>query len=206
VIDVALLGEVEPDRLLLRSGARPGDVVMVTGDLGGAAAGLALLNEETERGSTGSTLAVSADDRREVLARLHEPVPRLGVAPLLRPLGATAGLDISDGLAGDARHLCDRSGVGVRIEAKTLPVAAATRAIARSLNSDHLSWAVVGGEDYELLFTADPRRADVLAATVARETGVRVTPVGVVTAELERVLVLPDGGTRPLAGGWRHFG
>jgi thiamine-monophosphate kinase len=200
VLDVALLGEVDPERLLLRSGARPGDVVLVTGDLGGAAAGLALMAGGPESAAIGSAQSQTALDRQRA------PEPRLTVAPLLRPLGATAAIDVSDGLAADLGHLCERSGVGVRLEAARLPVSDATRAVADALGLRALDLALGGGEDYELLFTADPARVDALVNTVVRATGTPVAVIGTVTAARERVVVLQDGSAEPLAGGWRHFG
>ena len=203
VIDLALLGEVEPDHLLLRSGARPGDVVMVTGGLGGAAAGLALLDAPTA-GTVSSV--VEAAHRGEVRSRLRTPEPRLAVGAIIRNMGATACLDISDGLASDVGHLCNQSGIGVRIRAASLPISAATRAVAAALGSDAVTWAVSGGEDYELLFTVRADCADELAATVWRDTGVPVTAIGWANEGPERVLVQPDDSEGPLAGGWRHFG
>jgi thiamine-monophosphate kinase len=205
VLDLALLGEVDESALLLRSGARPGDLILVTGALGGAAAARAY--EAAER--TG-TLAGDRDPGKAQLAavrqRLHQPEPRLSVAPLLRPGGATAAIDISDGLAADAGHVSDQSGVGLRIEAARLPVDGAATAVAAVLDADPLDWALSGGEDYELLVTADPRRADELSTRVSEATGVPLTPVGVVTSDRRRTLVLDHGKERPLAGGWRHFG
>lgn len=200
VLDLALLGEVGPDRLLLRSGARPGDVVMVTGALGGAAAARAARAAEPE--STG----IPADDLTAVDLRLDDPEPRLSVAPLLRPGGATAAIDVSDGLAADVGHLCDRSGVGVRIEAVRLPVDTSAATVARALGADALAWALAGGEDYELLVTVDPRRAAALSQRVLEAAGLALTAVGEVTADAERRLILADGRRIALGGGWRHFG
>ena len=202
VLDVALLGEVDGACLLLRSGARPGDAVLVTGDVGGAAAGLALLDAEAE----GRSVDVPADVRSAVVARQQAPEPRLGVAPLLSPAGASAAIDISDGLAADAGHIADRGGVGMRIDASHLPIAAATRAVAAALGADALDWALGGGEDYELLFTVPAEQAERLTRHVAAATGIPITVIGVCTADPARVLALPDGSERVLAGGWRHFG
>lgn len=201
-VDLALLGEVDPAGLLLRSGARPGDAVLVTGDLGAAAAGLAVLLAEIE----GRVLTVTTADRDAVVQRQQRPSPRLEVAPLLGRAGATAAIDISDGLAADAGHIARQSGVGLRIDAERLPVAEATRRAAAALGADPLHWAGGGGEDYELFFTARPEAAADLVARVADATGVAVTRIGVVTAETRTVLRLPDGSERLLAGGWRHFG
>ncbi len=202
MLDVALLGEVDAADLLLRSGARPGDAVMVTGDLGAAAAGLAVLLAEAD----GRTVAAPPHDRDAVVRRQQWPSPRLDVAPLLGRAGATAAIDVSDGLAADAGHIARRSGVGLRIEAARLPVSEATRRVAVALGVDPLQWAVAGGEDYELLFTARPAAADDLAARVAAATGVPVTRIGMVTDGPDTVLARADGSVQPLAGGWRHFG
>jgi thiamine-monophosphate kinase len=201
VLDLALLGEVAQEQLLLRSGARPGDVLLVTGDLGGAAAGLAL---ETDDG--GADARPAAGHREAVLARLHAPEPRLSVAPLLAPLGATAAIDVSDGLAGDAAHLCARSGAGANVDAGRLPIADSTRAVAAALACDPAAWAIGGGEDYELLFTAPAPCAEALIEEVRRATGIPVTAIGTITEEPGCRLVLPDGAVVPLSGGWRHFG
>lgn len=204
VLDVALMGETDDERLLLRSGALPGDAVLVTGDLGSAAAGVAVLLAESESGA--GSVAAEPEDRSEVLARQRTPSPRLDVAPLLGPGGASAAIDVSDGLAADAGHICKRSGVGLRIEAARLPMADATRSVAVALGIDALELALCGGEDYELLFTARPDLADELAARVTDATGVAVTVIGSVTAERDRILVREDGTEGTLAGGWRHFG
>jgi thiamine-monophosphate kinase len=202
VIDIALLGEVEPAALLLRATAHAGDILMVTGDLGGAAAGLALMLSEGE----GRVVEVAPEHRIAALVRQQAPEPRLTVAPLLGAAGATAAIDVSDGLAADAGHLCDQSGVGLRIEAAQLPISPSTRAVAAALGRDPLAWALGGGEDYELLFTAPADRAEALIASVSRATGIPITRIGTVTADHARTLVLPDGSEQPLAGGWRHFG
>ncbi len=198
VLDLALLGEVEPQQLLLRSGGRPGDLVLVTGDLGAAAAGAYLLAGTEAAG-------VSAEHRAAVLARQCAPEPRLEVAPLLGPLGASACIDISDGLAADLGHLCARSQVGAVLEAQCLPIAAATRAVAEALGQDPLRLALSGGEDYELLLTAPSGAAPRLIETVAMRTGVPVVAIGRLTEGGALTLRLPDGGQEPLVGGWRHF-
>jgi thiamine-monophosphate kinase len=179
-LSVAVLGDSPPGGAVLRSGGRPGDAVLVSGALGGARGALRALR----RGELPDPVAV---------ARLHRPVPRLTEGRTAAGAGATAMIDLSDGLAGDLGHLCDESGVGVRIAAGAIPVGPG------AVTED----ALLGGDDYELCFTAgDPDRigAAFEAAGLARSV-----PIGVLTERPERMLVLPGGEERPLpAGGWEH--
>lgn len=200
VVDIFLLGEVAAEHLVLRSGARPGDVVLVTGTLGDAAAGLALLLDE----------ALQPDEAlaAPVKAALLTPTPRLAEGQAIaRTELATAMIDLSDGLASDVGHICERSEVGVRIWAERLPVSPAVREIAALAGRDPLEWALAGGEDYELLFTAPPQAAEALRTAVAEATGTPVTVVGEITPSAGgRVLIQADGRTVPLeAIGWDHF-
>lgn len=200
IVDLFLLGEVEPERLLRRSGARVGDRVLVTGTLGDSAAGLALLLRPE---------ATAPDIHREFVLRRHlTPAPRLWEGRAIARSGlATAAIDVSDGLASDIGHICETSGVGVRLWADAIPVSDAARAIAAAVGADLLEWALFGGEDYELLFTAPADRAEDLAHWVREETGTPVSIIGeVVPADQGMTLVQADGSALPLRkGGWDHF-
>ena len=200
IVDVTLLGEVEPDHLLLRSGARIGDRVLVTGSLGQSAAGLALLLHPEMR--------VAEKEAQDVLMAHLTPTPRLQEGRVIGGTrAATAMLDISDGLANDIGHICEMSKVGVHIDGGRLPISEATIAVAAQVGQDPLRMALFGGEDYELLFTAPIDRAQQLALAVERETGTTVTDVGEIVALSEgRTLVLPNGVVVPLVQeGWDHF-
>lgn len=176
VVTVTALGRVDGPAVL-RSGAHPGDTVLVTGPLGGPAAAVAAL----ERG----------DVAHPGTARLHRPEPRTASGLAARRAGATAMIDISDGLAADAGHICEESRVGVRIDAAAVP-------LGRGATIDE---AVTGGDDYELLIChPDPDR---LEQRFAAEGLPSPTRVGVITAEPDRLLV-SEAGTRPLTGGWVH--
>jgi thiamine-monophosphate kinase len=199
VLDMTLLGEVDQERLLLRSGARPGDAVLVTGHLGAAAAGMALMMARHDPSG------LPPEHRQTVLARQRWPEPRLEIGPLLGARGATAAIDLSDGLASDVRHICRASGVGVRIEASQIPVAPATLAVAEALELNATELALGGGEDYELLFTAPPEKIGKIVDSVASITRVPVTRIGCVTAVSSIALVRDDGAEQPLVGGWQHF-
>ncbi len=200
-IDITVLGRVRREHLLLRSGARPGDQVLVTGSLGDAAAGLSLTLEPQ--------LSIASAEREYLMTRFFTPTPRVReAAAIARSGGATAMLDLSDGLSSDAGHICDRSQVGVRIWAERLPISPAARQVAQLTGRAPWVLALEGGEDYELCLTAPPEAAGQIVSGVKQETGTPVTAVGeILPAEAGRRLVLPDGAEVPLqARGWEHFG
>ena len=199
-IDIFLLGEAARENLLLRSGAKAGDRILVTGTLGDAAAGVALLLDRS--------LSADADYAPTARARLNRPSPRVREGRLIGAAHcATAMIDVSDGLSGDLGHICERSGVGARIFAGKLPVAHANRALAKRAHGDEWHFALHGGEDYELLFAAPGAQAEALAGQIARETGTPVSIVGEILPESEgRQLVLPEGRTVTLAAAsWDHL-
>ena len=199
-IDIFLLGDAPRENVLLRSGARVGDKILVTGTLGDAAAGVALLLDA----------ALATTESYAVIARSHRdtPTPRVREGQLIGAAhAATAMTDISDGLASDLGHICERSNVGARVFAEKLPVAEGNRALARNTRGNEWHFALFGGEDYELLFTAPATQADTLAAQITRETGTRVSIIGEILPVSERrQLILPDARVVPLeARGWDHF-
>lgn len=138
-----------PDDFVTRAGARPGDALVVTGELGGAAAGLALLEQPSVAGLDAPT----ADALR---ARQLDPTPRLAAGQALAAAGATAMIDISDGFAGDAGHVAAASGALLVIDAEALPIAPGVAALAAAAGRDPLELAASGGEDYELLAALPP--------------------------------------------------
>jgi thiamine-monophosphate kinase len=184
-IDVTVLGSVPKDQLLTRSGARPGDVLGVTGVLGGEAARRALAPADPE-------IAV--------------PTPRVAAARALAATGRVhAMMDISDGLAGDLRHLARASKVGAVLYAEQIPVAIAARQAGHDLGIDPLSLALDGGEDYELLLAAPEDDWGELVAAVGDDAS--LYRVGTVLGADEGVQLERLGGNRePLPdGGWSHF-
>lgn len=198
VIDLALLGAVERGRVLRRDGARPGDVILVTGTLGASAAGRSAL----DAGLDGADPVVA-----DAVTAHRTPAPRVPEGRAIAAAGgATAMLDLSDGLSSDLGHICDASGVGAVVDARRLPVAEGARRLAARLGLDPVRLAVAGGEDYELLFTAPPPAVAPLREAVRAATGIAVAEIGRITHATEgRWLV--DGETRvPLAAtGWDHF-
>lgn len=144
-VSVALLGEVERDRLLLRKGALVGDKLCVTGRIGAAAAGL-LLRQHPE-------LNVPPDVRQRLLLAHTRPVARVEAGRDLSRGIATAAIDVSDGIAGDLRRLCRASDVGAVVDADALPVSDDVRILCEAAGADPVELALTGGEDFELLFT-----------------------------------------------------
>ncbi|HEX8499648.1 MAG TPA: thiamine-phosphate kinase [Pyrinomonadaceae bacterium] len=212
VVDSVVLGEVRRGRALARGGARAGDQIFVTGTLGGAAAGLKIL-ENFRAGnrppsarrflpasSAKNTLTRAA---RGLVLRQTRPLPRVEWGALLgEGRLASALIDLSDGLSSDLAHVCRASGVGARVEAPLLPLDPRLRAAGFGAD-EALALALDGGEDFELLFTVGPRKASLLPREVA---GVRITRVGEVTAERGKVRLVGDGRARLLRpGGFEHF-
>jgi thiamine-monophosphate kinase len=199
VADIVLTGAVARGKALLRSGARPGDALYVTGALGGAAAGLRRLEElaraqTLRRSAEPATLKIPKGLEPALAAHLY-PQPRVaqGLALVRRGL-ADAAIDLSDGLSTDLGHLCEESGVAAEVDAVALPVAAGAT----------LAQALEGGEDYELLFAAAPETRVPHALA-----GVPVTRIGRVLrrrAGRPAITLLGSDGPRTLEPrGWEHF-
>lgn len=198
VINVALLGEVEAGRAVYRSGARAGDLIYVTGTLGAAAAGLYLLQ---------NPVPDCAPEVAVYCRMAHcEPVPNANAGRILAGCGVTAMEDISDGLASEMYQICGASGVGCRIEAKDVPIDPRVRAVAGYAGIDPLEWALFGGEDYKLVFTAAPAAEEDIGHALA-SAGVGMHRVGKISQADEGMsLIMPDRRTVSLPrGGHDHF-
>ncbi len=191
VADIVLIGAVPTGKALLRSGARAGDSLYVTGTLGGAAAGLEGLKAW---GRTRTSRTLPKKLISQLSAHLH-PQPRIAQGLWLRRRAiASAAIDLSDGLSTDLAHLCEESGVAAEVDAAILPIHPAAG----------LAEALHGGEDYELLFTA-PARARVPRII----EGVPVTRIGRILRQRKgapQMLLLTAKGAEPLSpAGWQHF-
>ena len=198
---VTALGEAPVGRIIRRGGARPEDLIFVTGTIGDAALGLSVV-----LGGLPDLDAARAGFLRE---RYELPQPRVALGPKLIGL-ATAGIDISDGLIADLRHVCSVSRLSATIRVNSVPLSPAARAaIAR--RPERLAAALTGGDDYEILFTA-PATAEDQIREISRSCGIPVTAIGRMVAPAEaapgQVFVLDDRG-EPIflpAEGWTHFG
>lgn len=183
---VTVVGAAGPGGLVRRAGARPGDVLAVTGEVGGAAAGLLTLGqEEPGEGLAAGLLAA-------LRSRQLRPSPRIGAGLRLAELGATAMIDLSDGLGGDARHLARASGVGIRIELDRLPVQEGVAEVASAAGRDVHDLVLGGGEDYELLVAVPPQALSAAAEALGDE-GVGLTEIGSVTEGEDVVFSRSDG-------------
>jgi thiamine-monophosphate kinase len=189
-IDVHATGRVRPRRVLRRDGARPGDSLWVTGSLGGAAAGLAMLRE-------------SSAAHGPAVDRYLAPAPRLREAAALAAAGAArAAIDVSDGLAASVRQLAAASGAGARIDGDLLPLLPEARRWFASRGADAVDEALAS-DDYELLF-AVPAKAEGRLRAVRARTATPLTRIGVLTRDRACVLVR-NGADQPLPLGFLHF-
>jgi thiamine-monophosphate kinase len=189
VITVTVLGAVPAGQALLRSGASPGDDLWVSGTVGDAALGLAL---RQGRAKARPDAALLASDR------LDRPAPRVALGQALRGL-ATSAIDVSDGLLGDLGHILERSAVGARVEWDRIPRSDTLR---QQPEHGQLQWALQGGDDYELLFSAPAGRSDEVERT-GHAVGVPVSRIGEVTSTGRLIVV--DGGGRAMDTAPRAF-
>jgi thiamine-monophosphate kinase len=210
VVDVTLLGEApEP---LLRSGAVPGDLVVVTGELGAAAEGVALLrqgarlDEDGELAATGMWTESSADAVCTCLRAQLDPRPPLALARSLAERGlARAGMDLSDGLSTDLAEMCRQSGLGARVEALAVPISPAVAGLERARGGDARAVALHGGEDYELLLAVAPGQFEELQE-LARVWGVAICAIGEFFEGSPEVRLRDDSGEHPMPpAGHDHF-
>jgi thiamine-monophosphate kinase len=186
VIDSIVLGEVLKDKALLRSGAKAGDQIYVSGTLGGAAAGLRILEAPNSKKSD------------KLIQKQLRPVPQVALGKQLRKLGiVNAMIDISDGLSSDIRHICEASGVGAIIEADHLPIDSQISADLFE-NDNLLEFALNGGEDFGLLFTTTENNES-LAGNLP------ITNIGTVTNTGKVEIKNGDKVQELSPGGFRHF-
>jgi len=192
-VDITAIGSVRPRRVVTRAGARPGDVVYVTGALGEAAVGLQRLRV----GEGGPS--------DPCVGRYLRPQPRVRAGMLLgRNRAASSCMDVSDGLADCVRQVAEASGVGITLDAAAIPIPAEVRESQARRGRDPLEPAFSGGDDYELFFTVRPAHRGRLRMVCQQVGDLPITRIGVVTKGRE-LLVRDEDGTHPLPEGYEHF-
>ncbi|MEN3185173.1 MAG: thiamine-phosphate kinase [Atribacterota bacterium] len=196
--DVTLLGKVEKTRpLLLRSNARVGDAVLITGYLGESRAGLAVASGNNP---------IEKDRYQPLLERFLAPTPRIEVGRLLGKMGERMALiDVSDGLIQDLSHVTEKSGVGAVLEASAIPVSSLLRAWCNEKGENPLQFALQGGEDFELLFTVQAKCAPDVVREIEQSCGVKAWIIGEIVRE-KGIYLRKNGETVPVElVGWNHF-
>lgn len=210
VIDSIVAGEVEKNKAVLRSKAKPGDAIFVTGRLGGAAGGLKLLQ-------SGEKFEIS--QHKNLLRRQLQPTPQTEIGRIIGEKNlATAMIDLSDGLSSDLNHICRESNVGAKIYADKIPIARNLKNLFESKNnqtkkdkksqssiksSSPLTLALNGGEDFELLFTVSRKKNFQLEKSLA---GKAISRIGEITSDADEIELITDSGKEILQPeGFQHF-
>jgi thiamine-monophosphate kinase len=159
IINVVAIGEQQPENIVYRNTAKAGDLLCVTGDLGGAYMGLKILQREKEVFLQAPGASIQLDKHTYIVERQLKPEARKDLVEYLAESGVvpTSMIDISDGLSSEILHLCKQSNVGCQLEEEAVPIANETYDTALSLQIDPINCALSGGEDYEILFTIDPK-------------------------------------------------
>lgn len=199
VVSVSVTGELLGDRAIQRSGAQIGDVLFVTGDLGGSGAYIDCMG-------SGSSPFIHAQDMYQLQLRHTRPIPQLTAGAILSQIdGVNSANDISDGLASELQEIAMASGVHIAVEGERIPTPPGVRHYARAVRRDPLEFALYGGEDYQLVGTV--RKADAgKLLSVMQANGVRISVIGRVEEGDPGVDLLLEGKREPLhARGYDHF-
>ena len=201
-IGISVVGSVDKDKIVYRSGARENDLVCITGDLGAAYMGLHLLEREKRVFAGNDAPQPQFEGYEYLLRRQLKPNAAVDTVSSLHAAGIvpTSMIDLSDGLASDMLQICKRSGCGVRLYLERIPIARETHRMADELHADPVVAALNGGDDNELLFTVPVTRQGEIAAIGGIDIIGHITPVSAGT-----ILVTPDGGEiRLTAPGFRE--
>ncbi len=204
IISITAIGTAEAENIVYRSGAKVGDLICVSGDLGAAYLGLQLLEREKEIFLADSKVKPDLEEQTHLVGRLLKPEARKDTIELLRKhrLQPTSMIDISDGLASELFHICEQSQVGCRIYEENIPIHPETHQMALRFRISPTTCALSGGEDYELLFTIDPKYRDELDDLATY--GIRV--IGNIVPQAEgKKLYTREEVHDLIAQGWKHF-
>jgi thiamine-monophosphate kinase len=202
VISITATGFVDKDKISYRNGAKPNDILCVTGDLAAAYFGLQVLEREKQVYLANPNMQPELQDKEYLVGKLLKPEARTDIVHELHELGVvpTSMIDISDGLASELLHLCSQSGVGAMVFEEKLPIEDITMLTATEFNLSPITAALNGGEDYQLLFTV--KQADFDKIKNVSD----VLPIGYMTENKAVELALTSGGTAEIkAQGWNHL-
>ncbi|WP_293934435.1 thiamine-phosphate kinase [Sphingobacterium sp. UBA6645] len=203
VISVTSIGYADEDQVALRSGAKEGDLICVSGDLGGAYVGLQLLEREKQIFLENPNIQPDLEGKDYIVERQLKPEARRDVVELFRHLNVkpNAMIDVSDGLASDLFHICDASKLGCKLYEEKIPIDPMTYETAREFGLDPTVCALSGGEDYELLFTVPQSEYDKV------KNQLDISIIGYMTEEFAgRQLISKSGNVHELkAQGWNAF-
>jgi thiamine-monophosphate kinase len=201
-ISITVLGEVEKENVVLRKGAKPTDLLCVTGDLGGAYMGLQLLERENEVFKVNKNMQPQLTGFDYILERQLKPEARADIVSAFKKLGIkpTSMIDISDGLSSEIHHLCKNSNLGCNVYEEKIPLDFQTKKMAEEMNINPLVAALNGGEDYELLFTLPVNNYDKI------KNDPDFTIIGHMTEAAEGVNLITGAGSAIslVAQGWEH--
>lgn len=203
ILSVMAIGQVEAARKTLRSTAKKGDIICVTGDLGSAYLGLQILEREKQLYISQPDLQPDLEDQQYSIGRQLKPEARLDMITQFAKADVipTSMIDVSDGLSSDLMHICKKSGLGAFIEESGVPIHPQAQELAIKFKLDPITCALSGGEDYELLFTIDPR--DLPKVRLMADIYI----MGEMVDESEGVKLHTTGGNihELKAQGWTHF-
>lgn len=210
-LSATILGQVMKKELLLRSTAKVGDAILVTGDLGGSGIGLEILNSKLKtpaRIATQSNAGGQSAKLRKIIKKHLMPIPRVKDALIIAKSGlATSMIDLSDGLAAACIEISRRSKVGIRIWQDSLPISKETRSASKLLKKSPENFALYGGEDYELMFTVPRGEAIRLLEKLQKKTRTKVSIVGEIVGKRRGIKIVDiKGKVHPLRSrGYEHF-
>lgn len=203
IISITAIGEVAPDKFISRSGAKVGDLICVSGDLGAAYAGLQLLEREKQIYVDSPGVQPDLQGKSYIVGRILKPEPRADIVEWLKKheIMPTSMIDVSDGLSSELYHICKNSNVGCKLYEEKIPIHNETKEMALEFNIPPTTCALNGGEDYELLFTINPKDHDEIALSE------QISVIGHVVEITEGLTLETKGGnTHPLtAQGWKAF-
>lgn len=202
-LSITAIGQCEPELLTYRNGAKPGDLICITGDLGAAYLGLQILEREKKIWLEHPELQPNLENSQYVIERQLKPEARKDVIEVFRKiqLKPTAMMDISDGLSSDIFHICKQSGTGALLEETGVPIRPDVQLQAIEFRLDPITCALSGGEDYELLFTIDPKDVDKIKYLPD------IYIAGEILHAVDGVKLHTKGGNlhELKAQGWQHF-